>query len=127
MSWEMYAWLLLRANGMNQTQLLNILQPMQGRFPSTEQEFKNMELTLRRVGCVLENAPTSLASQLRTPPTARNYLASFGERFEGQPPWNQADTGGYQPSNSGQYLAAPANNTPSSSSSAWVQQAHGIY
>ena len=35
--------------------------------------------------------------------------------------------GGYQPPNGGQYLAAPATNTPSSSSSAWVQQAHGIY
>ena len=43
------------------------------------------------------------------------------------PPWNQDDVGGYQPPNGGQYLAAPATNAPSSSSSAWVQQAHGIY
>ena len=127
MSWEMYSWLLLRACGVNQNQLLNILQPLQGRFPNNEQEFNSMELTLRRMGHILENAPMNLASQLRAPPTTRHYLASFGERFEGQPPWNQEDMGGYQPPNGGQYLAAPATNTPSSSSSAWVQQAHGIY
>ena len=57
MSWEMYSWLLLRACGVNQNQLLNILQPMQGRFPNTEQEFNVMELTLRRMGHILENAP----------------------------------------------------------------------
>ena len=57
MSWEMYAWLLLRACGVNQNQLLSILQPMQGRFPNTEQEFNVMELTLRRIGHILENAP----------------------------------------------------------------------
>ena len=47
MSWDMYSWLLLRACGVNQMQLLNILQPMQGRFLNTEQEFNAMELTLR--------------------------------------------------------------------------------
>ena len=112
---------------MNQTQLLNILQPLQGRFPNTEQEFDAMELTLRRMGHILEHAPMNLASQLRSPPTTRHYLASFGERYEGQPPWNQDDAGGYQPPNSGQVLTAPATSTPPSSSSAWVQQAHGIY
>ena len=97
MSWEMYSWLLLRACGVNQNQLLNILQPLQGRFPNNEQEFNGMELTLRRMGHILENAPMNLASQLRAPPTTRHYLASFGERYEGQPPWNQEDVGGYQP------------------------------
>ena len=85
MSWEMYSWLLLRACGVNQNQLLNILQPLQGRFPNNEQEFNGMELTLRRMGHILENAPMNLASQLRSPPTTRHYLASFGERYEGQP------------------------------------------
>ena len=107
MSWEMYSWLLLRACGVTQNQLLNILQPMQGRSPNTEQEFNTMELTLRRMGHILENAPMHLASQLRTPPTARKYLASFGERFEGQPPWSQDDTSGYQPPDNGQYLTTP--------------------
>ena len=126
MSWEMYSWLLLRACGVNQNQLLNILQPLQGRFPNNEAEYNSMELTLRRLGHILENAPMNLASQLRSAPTARHYLASFGERFEGPPPWSQEEAGGYQPPG-GQFLAAPATNTPSSSSSAWVQQAHGIY
>lgn len=36
MSWESYSWLLLRACGVNQNQLLNLLEPFQGRFPSTE-------------------------------------------------------------------------------------------
>ena len=86
MSWGMYSWLLIRACGVNQNQLSNILQPLQGRFPNTEQEFTAMELTLRRMGHILENALMILASQLRAPPSTRNYLASFGERYEGQPP-----------------------------------------
>ena len=57
MSWDMYSWLLLRACGVNQHQLLNILQPMQGSFPNTEQEFNVMELALRRMGHILESAP----------------------------------------------------------------------
>ena len=44
MSWEMYSWLLLRACGCSQNQLLTILQPTMGRFPNTEEEFNAMQI-----------------------------------------------------------------------------------
>ena len=90
MSWEGYSWLLLRACGINQHQLLNVLQPYQGRFPSTEAEFNAMQLTLRRMGHILEHTPGNIASQLRAAPT-RNFFAGEGDQF-GQPqpndPWS---------------------------------------
>ena len=50
MSWEGYAWILLRAISLTSDQMIHLLQPFQGRFPSTEPEFRAMELTLRRMG-----------------------------------------------------------------------------
>ena len=65
MSWECYSWLLLQACGVDQQQLVQVLHPYQGRFPNTEPEFNAMQLTLRRMGHILENRPNNIASQLR--------------------------------------------------------------
>ena len=59
MSWEGSSWLLLKACGVPHHQLLSVLQPYQGRFPITEAEFNAMQLTLRRMGRILEHAPGS--------------------------------------------------------------------
>jgi hypothetical protein len=86
-SWEGYNWLLLRACGVNQNQLLNVLQPFQGRFPGTEAEFGAMQLTLRRMGHILEHTPLNIASQLRMAPT-RSFFAGAGEETQAQQdPW----------------------------------------
>ena len=77
MSWETYSWLLLRACGCNQHQLLNILQPTMGRFPTTEVEFNAMQMTLRRTGHILEGVPLNLAGQLRAPPN--RHVAAWPE------------------------------------------------
>ena len=79
MNWEGYSWLILKACSPNSQQLITILQPFQGRFPSTEAEFDAMTLTLRRMGHVLENTYGNIASQLRTAPT-RNF---FGWEADG--------------------------------------------
>ena len=67
MSWEGYSWLLLRACGVNASQLMTILQPFQNRYPNTEPEFNAMSVALRRIGHILEHAPNNIATQLRTP------------------------------------------------------------
>jgi len=67
MSYEGYSWLLLKACKVTQNQLLQILQPYQGRFPNTEAEFNALQLTLRRMGHILENSHGNVAHQLRTP------------------------------------------------------------
>ena len=65
MNWEGYSYLLLRACGCNEQQLISILQPLQQRFPNTEEEFNAVQLTLRRMGHILEGHPGNIASRLR--------------------------------------------------------------
>ena len=89
MSWEGYSWLLLKACGVSHHQLLNVLQPYQGRFPSTEAEFSAMQLTLRRMGHILEQAPHNVATQLRSAPS-RAFMASAASGA-GSSAWHEPD------------------------------------
>ena len=84
MSWEGYAWLLLKACGPTSTQLLAILQPTQGRFPATQAEFNGMSLCLRRMGHILEGSSGNIASQLRTAP-GRHFYTAPGEEASAYP------------------------------------------
>ena len=70
MSWEGYSWLLLRACGVNSSQLMTILQPFNNRYPNTEAEFNSMSTTLRRIGHILEHAPGNIAGALRDRPSS---------------------------------------------------------
>jgi hypothetical protein len=63
-NWEGYSWLLLRAYGVNSTQWLQLLQPYQGRFPNTQQEFKDMQSAIHRMTRNLEGQQGNLASSL---------------------------------------------------------------
>lgn len=76
MNWEGESWLLVRACGVNRNQLLSLLQPLQGRFPSTEAEFQGMSLGLWHMGHILEGAPSDIAAQLPAP--ARAHVAMDG-------------------------------------------------
>ena len=92
MSPEGLAWLLLKACGVNHNQLLSILQPFQGRFPNTEAELNAMQMTLRRMGHILESAPGNIAAQLRTPGQRTDSRFFFANPDDGwgqqnQDPW----------------------------------------
>ena len=67
-------WLLLRAVGVSDVQLLQILTPFGGNFPQTEQELQLLKQQLRRMGHVLENSPGNIASALRGPPKSQRVL-----------------------------------------------------
>ena len=58
-------WLLFRALHITDTQLLQLLQPLQGRFPNTQAEYNNLLIALRRMGRILENNPNNIAQSLR--------------------------------------------------------------
>lgn len=73
MSWESYSWLLLRACGVNQNQLLNLLLPFHGRFPRTEAEFQAVPLSVRRMGHIMEGAPSNITPPSSTAPSLRGY------------------------------------------------------
>ena len=68
LSQEGYTWILLRACGINQQQLLQLLQPFQGRFLNSDVDFQALSLAVRRMGHVLEGAAGNIAGQLRQPP-----------------------------------------------------------
>ena len=68
MTWEWYAWLLLKAIGINQGNLAHIQQPTQGRFPNTQDEFEQVSMHLRRLGHIFENSPHNIAPSFTAPP-----------------------------------------------------------
>ena len=83
LSVEGYSWILLRACGVTQQQLLSLLQPTNSRFPNTDDEFNALMMSLRRMGHILEGSIGNIASQLRAPPSS-----SF-PTFEASDPWQQ--------------------------------------
>ena len=60
--YEGYSWLLLKACGVSQHQLIILLQPTAGRFPTNDQEFSAMILAIRRMGHILEGSTGNIAS-----------------------------------------------------------------
>ena len=124
MTWEGYTWLLLKAVGLSQSTLIQVLQPFQGRFPNVEAEFDQMCMALRRLGHIYENTPHNIAHALHTPPgrmfpvfNGGGIPSTGGLAFPvGQPdPWSQPAGdpwgGGFGAGNafSAAPTAAPAN------------------
>ena len=80
MSIEGLAWILLKSCQINDTQLLNLLQPFGGRFPTTEQELRDLYGALRRMGQIMERRPNNIAQQLRSPQSGnlRAFMVTDG-------------------------------------------------
>ena len=76
MSIEGLSWLLLCAVRPTSQQLVQILQPFDQQFPTTEQQFEQLMMTLRRLGHILENSYGNIATQLTN--GHRNF-AVFGD------------------------------------------------
>lgn len=58
-------WILLRAIGISDQQLIHLLTPFNGQFPATEMELTQLKTGLRRMGHILERAPGNLREGLR--------------------------------------------------------------
>ena len=82
MSWEAYSWLLLKACGPNDTQLIQLLQPYGGRYPGTEPAHQELTVALRRMGHILEGSTGNLGTALRSGMPNRSHF------FTGQS-WSQ--------------------------------------
>ena len=83
------AWILLRACSVNDTQLITLLQPFNGLFPSTQDQYNQLCVGLRRMGHIIERSPGNIASQLRG---SSHHAPTF---FAGQ---EQEQHGAHQPS-----------------------------
>jgi len=81
------AWLLLRACKVSDQHLMNLLTPMQGQFPATEQQLDQMFVMLRRMGHILEQSPGNLATALQGGgPRTSTFLTS--DESVQQSTWN---------------------------------------
>eukprot|EP00438_Fugacium_kawagutii_P025194 Skav218080 [mRNA] locus=scaffold3382:13254:23272:- [translate_table: standard] len=58
-------WILLRAIGISDHQLIQLLAPYGGLFPATEAELTQLKMSLRRMGHILERTPGNLREGLR--------------------------------------------------------------
>ena len=65
MSVEGFTMILFRAVGLNEDQLLQVLNPLGGHFPQTDAQFHQISAYLRRMGHIIENAPGNVAQALR--------------------------------------------------------------
>ena len=91
--------ILLRPIGVSSSDLINVLQPVQGQSPSTEADFDAMCMTLRRMGHIRENAPCNLAHAQRSSDRGNAMFVepdgmAFPSTQTGHDPWTTADPWG---------------------------------
>ena len=59
-----YTWLLLKAVGINNNQLISLIEPYGGRLPTTNANYQDMLKKLRRMSHIIEGAPGNLGSHI---------------------------------------------------------------
>lgn len=79
-------WILLRAIGISDQQLIQLLAPFNGLFPSTEAEYTQLKTNRRRMGHILERTPGNLRDGLRSSQIASSAFLTHDE------PWNPEPT-----------------------------------
>ena len=75
------SFVLLRSVGVNDTQLLQLLQPFQGQYPNNDAQFRALQQGLRRMGHILEHRPGNIAQML-----GRGATTSRAFWFDSSPP-----------------------------------------
>ena len=70
-------WILFRALRLSTEQFTNLLQPLQGRLPQTEQEYDELRLRIRRLGHIIERNPGNIASTLGVNSRNNNNTRAF--------------------------------------------------
>jgi hypothetical protein len=78
------AWILLRAIGITDQQLIQLLAPFNGLFPANEAELNQLKTSLRRMGHILERTPGNLREGLRS--STNNPSSAFLANAD---PWNE--------------------------------------
>ena len=98
MNYEALAWLLLSACNPNEHQLLMLLQDFRGRYPTTEQEYRTLTQSLRRMGHILEKSPTTSHNNCEgaTAEGTNPQLTLLQEDGENRNPHNKQHNGTHQ-------------------------------
>ena len=103
------AWLLPRAIGVTDGQLMQLLQPIGGSLPTDAQQMETMRSGLRRMGHIIEGSPGNIASALRNGRGQSAYLAATEDPSQWQEQWNSSHWPEPSPwaENQAAYAAAP--------------------
>ena len=112
MSTEGCALQLLRACGVNTTQLMQLLQPFGTNLPSNEMELSQMTQTMKRMGHILEGAPGNIASSLHGSRAQRSHLlaetyhaSEYTGANQGSAGWNEQNQSSW-----GEVVDSPEDN-----------------
>ena len=73
-------YILLKACQVNESQLLQLLQPFQGLFPANDAEYHALCTAMRRMGHIIERNPGNLASTLRGHAQSPNFFADTADQ-----------------------------------------------
>ena len=86
------------ACGPTSNQLVSLLQPFAGRFPNPEQEYNALELSLRRMGHILEGASQNIGTSIGGPtnaypafPASSSSDGGNASSSAGDPWWSSGD------------------------------------
>ena len=104
------AWLLLRAIGVTDGQLMQLLQPIGGSLPTDAQQMEALRSGLRRMGHIIEGSPGNIATALRSGRGQSAYLAAAEDASQWQDQWSEPQW--HEPSpwaeSQSAYAAAPS-------------------
>ena len=93
-------WILLRAVGVSDNQLVQLLHQFQGRVPQTEDEFNAFKTSLRRMGHIIEHAPGNIASALRSKGSGGKGQQLYFAGQEQEVGWGQSEHSWAEPEHS---------------------------
>ena len=114
MSTQGITWILLRACHINEQQLMTLLQPFNGLYPATDQQYHHLVTALRRMGHVIERNPGNLASLLHPGHQAPTFFADGAlAPTQAADPWHQP--GGNDPWAQTFLQYRPMGSTPAAS------------
>ena len=109
--------MLLKVVGVSDSQLLQLLQPLDNQLPNTPQQYRELLQRIRRMAHVMEHRPNNIAQSLRRPHDHAPTLfwanaETWQESAQAYPAWSQS-------SNLGPAGAAPSSSGSTTPFAAW--------
>ena len=111
------SWMLLKSVGVSDSQLLQLMQPLDNQLPNTPQQYRELLQRIRRMAHVMEQRPNNIAQSLRRPHDHAPTLfwanaETWQESAQAYPAWSQS-------SNLGPAGAAPSSSGSTTPFAAW--------
>ena len=108
------SWMLLKAVGVSDSQLLQLLQPLDNQLPATPQQYRDLLQRIRRMAHVMEQRPNNIAQSLRRPHDSTQHMFWANAETWQQPSTSHAYPAWPQSADLGSSSAGPSTAPPSS-------------